>query len=109
MESNGLTYQEHGRTVVGDGSSFSKILSRKSQLTFFTTMHSKSYVADAVLNIESGEEKRAAVALKARIGLGDFFRTERGREVFVIKNTNDPDPKRLEMLRDRLQLIPSPQ
>ena len=108
MESNGLTYQEHGRTVVSDGSSFSKILSRKSQLTFFTTMHSKSYVADAVLNIENGEEKRAAVALKARIGLGDFFRTEGGREVFVIKNTNDPDPKRLEMLRDRLERISSP-
>lgn len=89
------TYQEYGRTSTAEASSFCRDLSSLSGLSFFTTVD-KDYFADAVCALNTQESKKLAQNVQQKTGLGNFFNTNNGNSVFVIKNTNT---ERLDILR----------
>ncbi|MBV9576472.1 MAG: hypothetical protein JO149_07600 [Gammaproteobacteria bacterium] len=80
-----------------------KQLAIKSQLPFFTALHTKTLVTDAVLEINNEVEKAQAVSLNKKIGLGRFFKSDKGQDMFVIEDTNATD--RAALLHQRINAL----
>ena len=100
-----LVYHQYGRRSWAVGSSFAVHLSHLTKLSFFSTMDDKHSVADAVCMIDDENEKQIAKTIQGKTGLGAFFRTDQGKDVFVIKNTNNPEG--LVQLRESLNSLSS--
>ncbi len=89
-KSNKPSYHDYGRTVSKEPNSFCFELSRLSGLLFFTVID-KSYFADAICELNTKEKKQLAQLTQEKLGLGEFFKKDSGKSVFVVKNTNVPE------------------
>lgn len=83
-------YHEYGRNPADQKSTFCSTLSQLSDLPFSMSLD-KEYYADAVCIINDKEKMQAAKAIKAKTGIGTFFKSDKGNDVFVVKNTNAPE------------------
>ena len=102
-ESEELVYHQYGKSSYSKGSSFSVSLSKLTGLYFFTTMDDKNYVADAVCVMKDLDQKSKAMNVQQQTGLGSFFKTDSGVEVFAIQDTNGGE--RLDLMQNSLNKL----
>ena len=101
-KSKKAVYHEYGRKLMQVGGSFCQALSKLGRLPFCISLD-KEYYADTVCVIENVDDKNRAKEIQEKTGLGSFFKVDRGANIFVIKNTNEPDNG--ETLRDALNKL----
>lgn len=80
-------YHEYRREPTQEKSTFCMTLAQLSGLPFFMSFD-KEYYADTVCLIDDKDKNQAAKKTQEKIGIGTFFKSDKGANVFVVKNTN---------------------